>query len=265
MCKFLYHYTNLSSLESILKNRTIRFNPLDTMDDLNDGKTQDFQNVRKYVFCSSWTSCEDNLVLWSMYAENMHGVCIKMIQNPFETYHWKNSHNSENREIIPPGNYYISEEQAIKNDYMIAPQFTNMFLSEVKYSDKNEYLYSCITNWDNNTKKLNIALNMIGEYKSNKWKDQREWRYRLVCFPVSCENMLRKDKDGNGAYNYMKDGKKLPISYIDLQISEDAFNSMEIIAGPKMSREERVILESILEKYGNGKKIIDSGLPIRRT
>lgn len=38
--KYLYHYTSLESLALILKNRTIRLNPLDKMDDLQEQKQQ---------------------------------------------------------------------------------------------------------------------------------------------------------------------------------------------------------------------------------
>ncbi|MFR3753598.1 MAG: hypothetical protein ACLTW9_17250 [Enterocloster sp.] len=54
--KYLYHYTNLSSLCSILKSGMIRFNPLTKMDDMDEAEIRDFKNFAKYVFVSSWTS-----------------------------------------------------------------------------------------------------------------------------------------------------------------------------------------------------------------
>ena len=36
----IYHYTNLESLAMILKNKTIRFNRLDKVDDLEEGNTE---------------------------------------------------------------------------------------------------------------------------------------------------------------------------------------------------------------------------------
>ena len=42
--KYLYHYTNIDSLALILKNRTIRLNSLDKMDDLQEQMSQDKQN-----------------------------------------------------------------------------------------------------------------------------------------------------------------------------------------------------------------------------
>ena len=53
--EYLYHYTSLESLALILKNRTIRLNPLDKMDDIQEQKTADIENIGKFVFVSSWT------------------------------------------------------------------------------------------------------------------------------------------------------------------------------------------------------------------
>lgn len=36
----IYHYTNIDTLALILKNRTIRFNRLDNVDDLEEGKAE---------------------------------------------------------------------------------------------------------------------------------------------------------------------------------------------------------------------------------
>ena len=49
--EYLYHYTSLESLALILKNRTIRLNPLDKMDDIQEQKTADIENIRKICFC----------------------------------------------------------------------------------------------------------------------------------------------------------------------------------------------------------------------
>jgi hypothetical protein len=52
----IYHYTNVESLAMILKNKTIRFNRLDKVDDIEEGNAES-SGVRfcKYVFVSCWT------------------------------------------------------------------------------------------------------------------------------------------------------------------------------------------------------------------
>lgn len=52
----IYHYTNIDTLALILKNRTIRFNRLDNVDDLEEGKAESLGiKFCKYIFVSCWT------------------------------------------------------------------------------------------------------------------------------------------------------------------------------------------------------------------
>jgi hypothetical protein len=53
--EFLYHYTNIETLALIMKNRTIRFNSLCNLDDLQEQTTQDNQNFGRFIFVSCWT------------------------------------------------------------------------------------------------------------------------------------------------------------------------------------------------------------------
>ena len=47
--EYLYHYTNVDSLALILKNRSIRLNSLDKMDDRQEQMSCDKQNFGKFV------------------------------------------------------------------------------------------------------------------------------------------------------------------------------------------------------------------------
>ena len=68
--EYLYHYTSLESLALILKNRTIRLNPLDKMDDIQEQKTADIENIGKFVFVSSWTDdVVESIPMWKMYTD----------------------------------------------------------------------------------------------------------------------------------------------------------------------------------------------------
>ncbi len=73
---YLYHYTNLSALARILKNRTIRLNSLKNVDDLNELVSADYSKAGQDCFVSSWTSeKEESIPMWNMYS-NMDGVRI---------------------------------------------------------------------------------------------------------------------------------------------------------------------------------------------
>lgn len=51
----LYHYTTIDTLALILKNRTIRFNRLDKVDDLEEKVVSCGVNLGQYIFASCWT------------------------------------------------------------------------------------------------------------------------------------------------------------------------------------------------------------------
>ena len=78
--KIHHHYTSIETLELILKNRTIRFNRTDRVDDPdeNDIIINDI-NIAKYLFVSCWTmeDCE-SIPQWSMYGNNSKGVRITL-------------------------------------------------------------------------------------------------------------------------------------------------------------------------------------------
>ena len=84
----LYHYTSIETLALILKNGTIKFNRLDTVDDLEEaGYTSDGMQLGKYMFVSCWTkSSEENIALWSMYADKGKGIRIELDEDMFREY-----------------------------------------------------------------------------------------------------------------------------------------------------------------------------------
>ena len=86
-CEYLYHYTNIETLALILKNRTIRFNSLDKMDDLQEQQTADIKNIGQFCYISSWTEDDtESIPMWNMYASLNLGVRIKLRKNPFKIY-----------------------------------------------------------------------------------------------------------------------------------------------------------------------------------
>ena len=74
----IHHYTSIESLAMILSTRKIRFNRLDRMDDLEEGRVA-AQGVPlgKYTYVSCWTEeQEESIPLWNMYAGKEMGVRI---------------------------------------------------------------------------------------------------------------------------------------------------------------------------------------------
>lgn len=84
---YLYHYTNIETLALILKNRTIRFNPLNKMDDLQEQETADIKNIGQFCYISSWTDeITESIPMWNMYASLDSGVRIGLKKNPFQKH-----------------------------------------------------------------------------------------------------------------------------------------------------------------------------------
>ena len=85
--KYLSHYTTLENVAFILESKSIRFKPLDTMDDLQESKSKGIRNAGQFIFVSSWTDEEsENIPMWNMYADLKSGVRIALPVNPFEEY-----------------------------------------------------------------------------------------------------------------------------------------------------------------------------------
>lgn len=86
--EYLYHYTNVSSLASILKNHTIKLNPLTELDDSEEQIIMDEQqHLGKYCFVSSWTDDEnESIPMWNMYTNMSEGIRIRLPKNPFVEY-----------------------------------------------------------------------------------------------------------------------------------------------------------------------------------
>ena len=81
---YLYHYTNVETLALILSNRTIRFNALNHVDDLQEQETADIRNLGQFCFVSCWTDeRNESIPMWKMYGNLESGVRIRMKAFPF--------------------------------------------------------------------------------------------------------------------------------------------------------------------------------------
>ena len=85
--KYLYHYTSIKSLKSIIEHRTIRFTRLDLLNDPYEGfcKINDVQNdlFKKLLYCSCWSyEGQEEIALWQIYTKSV-GVRIKVDSRMF--------------------------------------------------------------------------------------------------------------------------------------------------------------------------------------
>ena len=71
----IHHYNSIETLALILKYKTIRFNRLDRVDDMEEsmyGSGPTKIKLGQYVFVSCWTKDDlENISLWKMYKRQL--------------------------------------------------------------------------------------------------------------------------------------------------------------------------------------------------
>lgn len=110
----LYHYTTVESLALILKNRTLRLNPLDKMDDLQEAQSQSRQNYGQFIYVSSWTDMkEESIPMWKMYSSMTSGGANFSSTMPFSNFRF--SAKGFSRPYIGRTRRYVSDTSVISS------------------------------------------------------------------------------------------------------------------------------------------------------
>lgn len=244
--KYLYQYTRIETLALILKNKSIKFNSLQNVDDLEEKEAQDIKDFGKYAFVSCWTDDEkENIALWQMYTENMKGVRIKL-----------------------PYNCLIDDCLNIKKQLVhagdnigliIADPFTDESLEpcKIKYTDDEAELFPRVWKPGEN-KEYPLVLNGLGKKKSNQWNFQNEFRYIIY---TQLNNWLNEGEEIEVGRKRLREFNDIPEG-IYVGISDDAFRDMEIILGPRTSEADKIIVEALVDKYNKGAKVAKSKVRI---
>ncbi len=266
---YLYHYTSIESLALILKNRTIRLNPLDKMDDLQEQETADVKNLGRFVFVSSWTEASDESIpMWKMYTNPSSGVRIKLRRNPF-IRHGTSQHDfvvKLGASVVDTSNNNIKIDSFLNlADIMSKGFYSNQawdgnILRKIVYTDDQSLLKPHIL--DDSYGDIVIQLGKLGLHKNRYWEFQNEWRYIMRFIPLKLSsNLDRTSEEFNIIVNKMAQGlQHPPFLYYDLDISIEAFSNMEITCSPQMSIGNRVVLEALIEKYNPKATIKESVL-----
>lgn len=181
----LYHYTSLETLALILRYRTIRFSRLDMVDDPQEQRSADSQNLGKMKLVSCWTSSdEESIPMWREYAGAECGVRIQMKSYPFKQYSVSTESlgrlSSEAVLNTPGGSYYglhlpLDEFWDKKFHFREMAGSVEM-LRKVQYTDDKSLLFpKVIRNCENGW--IEADLNALGIHKATAWSYQNEWRY----------------------------------------------------------------------------------------
>lgn len=265
----LYHYTNIETLALILKNKTIRFNSLDKMDDLQEQETADIKNIGQFCYISAWTEDErESIPMWNMYASIYSGVRIKMRRDPFKRY-LNCAADIQSVTALPvidesngkglPSIIPIAEMLS-KGFYCNQALSNQSILFKVEYTNDLSKLYPRLL--ENHGAKFSISLGELGKFKNLHWQFQNEWRYILTILPLNLNQSIEYlESHFLRTANRIRMGlEKQPFPYYEMVIADEAFSQMEITLSPKISAGNRVIAQTLVNKYNPPARIKESNL-----
>lgn len=266
----LYHYTSLESLAMILSTKTIRLMPITQMDDLQEARTSDIPNLGRFVFASSWTDDPtESIPMWNMYASLESGVRICLPTMPFKRYRLTPEEYSRQTKI--PIDHISTDSDFIESflppDIYAKKLMSPMYMSDegvlvkVEYTSDKGLLEPSVLS-ANGEEPACINIGMLGKYKNEYWSFQREWRYQLIIIPFD-----PLDMSGDVAARLAKMTSEMllgilpsPCPCYDLHISDEAMDQLEVVASPKMSEGNRLMLKMLLDHYGLGRSLRQSSL-----
>ena len=271
--EYLYHYTSLETLALILEKRTLCFNNLLNVDDMEEAEAADIKNFGKYMLVSCWTDEENEMIpMWNLYTKDMQGVRIGLPARPFVKYHYQKGEFNCSSEC----DLYIDYRQLLnENRGTISPGLPK--LVHVNYTDEKEKLCPQIRieGTDEDVKrflsgdfehiKISYSVKELGQNKREAWSFQKEWRYLLWFSPITLAEMKMGEFEKQQEYvRRMEDeNQEPPYQRFFLKIRQDAVDQMQVVFGPKMTESQKILAKALLCKHGLEGHWRDSSLRIR--
>ena len=263
----IYHYTNIETLALILKNKTIRFNRLDNVDDLEEGKLESNGILfSKYTFVSCWTeNSEESIPLWRLYTKGNNGVRISFEKDGMFRKYELSSKNKYGIVAIPEHKMiydFPPEEIFEQKDYSVPSYPLNYdstipggFYRKIQYIENIGKIASkaltSVVDKAGNTMGTVFFNDALGTYKHKRWEFEEETRFVLNLLPGNpSAYSLAEYMDGiKDMFSAMTNNKELPIMYYDKELREDIFDELEITLNPMISDSQRIIVQALCEKY----------------
>lgn len=252
----LYHYTSVDVLELILKNRTIKFNRLDQVDDLNE---KEFTSgligtqLGLYTFAACFSkSSKESIPMWNMYAKWNSGVRIGIMKDMFNNY----KHYLDAGFVKGPLETIIADKSEILGkDYIVAPVPLSEMYVEVIYTDDSQKLISKAIPTDGKS----FKFPEIGKYKITEWDFQYEIKFRIHVFPLDM-SLIGKGADEEIIFKPMRENREISKTCFYVPLKDIAIDNMEIMIGPNASCEDRERIVELAKEYCTNATIINSKL-----
>jgi len=262
----IYHYTTIESLALILKNKTLLFNRLDCVDDIEEGSVMSSGiNIGQYVFVSCWTeSAEESIPLWKMYAGNKMGVRIGLERNMFKQYLVQNPRLG-GQQAFGSMWMYIPPEELENPDYFVFPIHNieeDFFYRKVQYvEDVNEKTRNTVIITPTGQDKANatISFGEIGRYKHKRWSFQNETRFVITISPFN-PFFSKPEEVATVALNSYMQNKIICFDKYFMHLDLTVLANIEITLSPNATEGQRVIVESLTRQYAPNGTIKPSSL-----
>lgn len=276
---YLYHYTSLETLALILKNRTICFNNLLNVDDVEEAYSEDMGAIGRFVYVSCWTEEEEESIpLWNLYTPNMHGVRIRMQKFPFKKYYYKKGElffGEDTETYINCQRLYDENELSIvaQNPKLVKVEYTNQIdklyprVKRESFPGATNSLLGAKSMKDIKNKKIevNYSFEHMGKYKRENWNFQREWRYIIVASPMGLKELnpptFEKHQE---MIRRIEDTERMPVCQrLFLDLDKNAFEDFEVVFGPRMTEAEKIMAEALFNQYAPKCEYRESKLRIK--
>jgi len=269
----IYHYTEISRLALILKNKTLRFNRLDRVNDLTEARIEKGINFGRLFFVSCWTNQGDESIpLWHMYTNRMAGVRVTLPQNPFRY-----------RPFAPPDNWQpiqksgtimspIDFEDAFTDEYFILTSFLkdDDLGAPVRYVDDVQSVYKDAVGIEWLPKsEFRISIKRLLDLprlKAKCWSFEQEFRFILFIQPSlqlppkGLAEQSFPEKLANHMANSLREGKGCALEYKDIDLSPDVLDEITVTLGPCCTEGERILVEELLERFTKNGRLERSAL-----
>lgn len=253
----LSHYTSVATLALILKNKTIRFNRLDKVNDPKEAMSADYANAQKLVFASCWSGPDtESMPLWERYASQMTGARIIM---PTLMFKGRNNNHKVTRDDryyeIQVDDFSTRIDRRGEKVMCLSPSCV-MGPTKIRYAKSNELHLS---NVFNTAEGQMFDLRLLGTVKIDHWSWEDEYRFRVL----ASFGYLNSNEGGNWMSPRSFIETPVVTEFVDVPLDPTSFDDMEIVLGPKMSIFEEASVRQLCAAYAPKAKIMKSDIAIR--
>ena len=253
----IYHYTTIETLALILKNKTIRFSRLDTLNDLEEGHITSCDiDVGKLAYVSCWSeNPKEAIPLWSIYGKDSMGVRIALEKDMFKDYAWTLEHCQENTPSIIPlhGNSSLRKFKIPITDLFIGrctmypPTTVQSFYFPMQYvEDIKPYIEGSASVIQKHIQSINHSN--IGQYKHERWAFEEESRFIIYRHPIDIDEYFKKPTIETLSSGYINN-RFDDLTFYDMHLKNDIFNSLEVRLSPSADESHMIIVDSLLKDY----------------